>query len=186
MANKRFTYNEKDITALIVDQINGFVWACYAQNLSGDCSIKKLFGSSPSQVFYNLPRTLSRINDIAIDSTFIYVAYTDGTLLGEIINQSTPLSNTTTIDRPIGIVEDPVAVAVNSTHIFYLLPGSLSGTNTQILQYTLSGTFVQTIDLATVTDASTMTIDASDNIWLSTNTDPVTLVRVFEISGGIF
>ena len=190
MVNSRFTYNEKDLTALIVDQVKNFVWLAYAKNTSGNCIIKKLFGFLPTQVFYNIERAVDNINDIAIDTNNVYMAYNDTTLLGEIFVQNTPLSNFTSIDRPLGIVENPIALAVNTTHIFFLLPGSISGTNAKLIQYTLSGVFVQIIDLTnmsnTVTDASTITIDASDNIWLSTNTNPITLVKVFEISGGAF
>ncbi len=187
---KRFTYDEDKITAVAVDQINNFCWVAYAQDLDGNCVIKKLFGFDPDQVFFDIDKAVTNINAMALDSSNLYVAYEDGTLLGEILLQTNPLTVTTEITIPVGIVEAPVDVAVNGTDLFFLIPGVASGTNAKILKYNTSGVFQETIDLVKtgieVTNASTMDIADTGDIWVGTNTDPSTVVRVFITSGGAF
>lgn len=187
---RRFTYDEKEITAIAIDQINNFSWVAYAQDLDGNCVIKKLFGFDSSQIFFDIDKTVNIINAMAIDSSNLYVAYDDDTLLGEILLQTNPLTVTTEIIIPGGIVEAPVDIAVDGTNLCFLIPGVASGTNAKVIKYDTSGIFQEIIDLSKtgseVLNASTFTISDTGDIWISTNTDPISLIRVFELSGGGF
>jgi DNA-binding beta-propeller fold protein YncE len=123
---------------------------------------------------------------MTVDNTYLYVAYEDNTLLGEIFTLNNPLATTTEIFIPSGVTEYPVDIAIDDTYIYFLLPGILSGTNTQILKYDLAGNYIQTLDLSEssniVTNAKSMTIDSvTGDIWIATYESPANLVRVYQV-----
>ncbi len=187
---RRFEYsNDKQITSQKTDEFTNFLWVAFAQNSDGNCIIEKQAKFFPTQNYFTLERAVDNVNQIDLDSTNIYTAYEDITLLGEIISKTNPLTSTTEISRG-AIVESPVDIKVNGTDLWFLLPGNASGINAQLLKYDTSGIFQQTVDLINssfiVNNAKSMVIDENDDIWIVTNTNPVKVVRVFEISGGLF
>lgn len=191
MANLRFEYSsDKQITAIAVQEVGNFLWLAFAQNSAGNCIIEKEFAFKPDQTFFSLERSVDKIVSFSIDANNLYVAYNDSTLLGEIISLSNPLTSTTTIARPGGLTENPVDVEVDGTDLWYLIPGDASGTNSSIIRYNLSGVFQETVDLSKsgtiINNAKSFSIDSNSDIWIVTFTSPAQLVRVFEISGGIF
>lgn len=186
----RFEYsNDKQITAQRADELSDFLWVAFAQNTDGNCIIEKQAPFNPKQTYFSLERSVDKVTAITLDSSNIYVAYDDTSLLGEIISKTTPLSITTEISKG-AIVESPIDVFINGSDLWFLLPGDASGTNAQLLKYNTSGVLQDTIDLnkssATVVNARSMTIDANGDIWIGTYTNPATIVRVFEISGGSY
>ena len=187
---RRFEYSsDKQITTQKADEINNFLWVAFAQNSSGNVIIEKQAKFFPTQTHFSLEREVTEVNAMDLDSSNLYVSYIDSTLLGEIILKTNPLTNTTIISKG-SFIESPVDVKVNSSDLWFLLPGNLSGTNSKLLKYNTSGTFIQEVDLIksslVVNNASTMTIDNNNDIWIGTFTNPATVVRVFEISGGLF
>ncbi len=187
---RRFDYSsDKQITSQIADEIDNFLWVGFAQNSDGNCILEKQAKFFPTQTYFTLERAVNKIVEIDLDSSNIYTAYDDTTLLGEIISKTNPLTSTTDILRG-SLVESAVDVKVNSLDLWFLLPGNASGINAKLLKYTTSGTFIQEVDLIksslVVNNASTMTIDDNNDIWIGTFTNPATVVRVFEISGGLF
>ncbi len=189
-STRRFEYSsDKQITAQIADEIDNFLWVAFAQNNDGNCILEKEAKFFPTQTYFSIEREVDEIVEMDLDSSNIYVAYNDTTLLGEIFSKNSPLTSTIEISRD-SIVESPVDVKVNSSDLWFLLPGNASGTNAQLLKYNLSGILEQTVDLTksseTVVNAKTMTIDENDDIWIGTFTDPATVVRVFQISGGLY
>ena len=188
--NRRFDYiDDKKITAQKSDNIADFLWVAFAQNTDGNCLIEKVAKFHPTQVYYSLERAVNEVNAMDVDSTNLYVSYNDSSLLGEIISKTNPLTSTTEISRG-AIVESPVDVLINGTDLWFLLPGDISGVNAQLLRYNTSGVLQQTVDLSksgsTVYNAKSMTIDGNNDLWLATYTTPATIVRVFEISGGLY
>ena len=184
---RRFNFiNNEQITALCVN--GNFVWTAFAQNSDAVCILEKQFVSQPDQVFFSIEKTVNKILKIVGDNTNIYVAYQDDTLFGEIFSVLNPLTTTTEITIPSGITEYPVDIFVNGTDLFFLLPGSASGTNAQLIKYNTSGVFQEIIDLNQsgdiVTNAQSMTIDSLGDIWIVTNSSPANVIRVYELSGG--
>lgn len=184
---RRFTYTDPTITASITDETNEFLWVAFAVS-SGECVIKKLHFANPSQVFFSLDREISEVTAMALNSSNLFVAYNDNTLLGERISLTNPLTSTTEISIPVGIVEAPVDVQIDGSDVWYLIPGSLSGTNAKLLRYNTSGVLQETVDLTnsmnTVTNATSFDIDDNSDLWIVTNNDPAEYVRVFALSGG--
>jgi len=187
--NKRFEFsNDKQITAQKADSLNNFLWIGFAQNSDGNCIIEKEAKIQPTQTYFSLERAVNNINAMDLDSSNLYVAYEDSVLLGEIISKSNPLTSTTEISK--SVVESPIDVLINGTDLWFLLPGIASETNAQLLKYNTSGVLQQTVDLnksgQIVYDAKSMTIDSNDDIWIGTYETPAKIVRVFEISGGLY
>ncbi len=187
---RRFDFSsDKQITAQIADEINDFLWIAFAQNSDGNCIIEKEAKFIPTQTYFTLERAVTEIKSLSLDSSNLYVAYTDSTLLGEIISKTNPLTSTTEISRG-SIVESPVDVKIDGSDLWFLLPGNVSGSNAQLLRYNTSGILQQTVDLAksgsVVNNANSMTIDDNNDIWIGTFETPAKIVRVFQISGGLY
>ena len=190
VSSRRFTYSQPKISASKSDQVNKFVWIAYDKNTSGVCNIKKVYAFDLSQVFFNIDKSVDKIVSIDVDGTNAYLAYEDDSLLGEILDQGTPVATTTIITKPTGLVELPVDILVNNSDLYFLLPGSSSGTNAKILKYNTSGVFQDEIDLTKsgveVTNATSLTVDTNNNIWVVTNNSPAEYIRVDQLSGGVF
>lgn len=187
MTNRRFNFSEeKTITALAVDSQNRYLWQAFDQDLSGNCAIQKVSAFEPSQVFFDFTREVNEIVAMDLNTSNLFVAYNDDSLLGEIISLNNPLTNTTEISIPAGISQIPVSVIVDGTDLWYLVPGTVSGTIAKLLLYNTSGILQQTIELTDINNADSMTIDNNSNIWIVTNTSPSSLIRVYQTSGGLY
>ena len=184
---RRITYTEPTPSAFVVNESDNTIWIGFGVS-SGVCTIKKLSATQPDQVYYNLSRSVSGINAFALSTTYLYVAYNDATIFGERIALSNPLTTFTTIDYPVGVNEAPIKVVVdNLGNIWYLTPGVASGENAKLIRYDSSFVFQEIIDLNSsgniVTDATDIVVDSNGDLRIVTNTDPATLVRVYD-SGG--
>lgn len=182
---RTFNYTEPTITAQAVDDSGQSLWLAFSQDVEGNCVLKKVSAFDPSQVFFSIDIAVSRINRIIVFGTSLYLAYNDTDLLGAKYTLSNPLLTHTDFDRPVGINENPVDVVATGSDLFYLLPGDSSGENAKVINLTTSGTFVETIDLLKsgniVTNAKSIAVDTSDNLWIITYTSPTNLVRVYEV-----
>lgn len=183
----RYDYSPKlNITAQKFQGNDNYLWIAHAQNTSGNCILQKVFGLSPTQIFYTLNRAVDKIVAMDADATYLYLAYEDNLLLGEIINLNNPLSITTEISTISGLLEYPVDIKVTANYIYFLIPGSISGSNAQILRFNLNGTYIDTVNLVEssniVTNAKSMTIDSTTgDIWIGTYESPANLVRVYQV-----
>lgn len=184
---RRINYtSNKQITVL--HHNDEYIWVAFAKNSDDICIIKKQYAFEPAQTFFSLEKEVDEIVALDSNTTKLFAAYTDDTLLGEILSLTNPLTSTTEIEIPSGILESPVDVKVDGTDLWFLLPGDLSGTNAQLIKYDTSGNFIEIVDLSnslgTVINATSMTIDENSDIWIVTNTSPVQVIRVFQLSGG--
>jgi len=92
------------------------------------------------------------------------------------------LSDVTSISIPSGITQKPIDIVVGD-NLYILLPGSTGGTNAKICVFTTAGVYSETIDLPTVTNAVSFTIDSNNNLWVITDELITTLIRVYDDSG---
>jgi hypothetical protein len=181
MIIRRTNYSDNKRVSAIHAQ-DDFIWVGFELD-SGVCILEKQFGASPDQVYFTLNKSVSKIKKMTSDDTYLYVAYEDDSLLGEIISLTNPLSTFTQISIPSGISEFPVDVAIKGSNLWFLIPGDASGTNAKLLRYNTSGVLQETVDLdksgLTITNARSLTLDNNDEIWLVTYQSPATVVRVF-------
>jgi len=184
---RKFDYTEPTITAQAVDDSNQYLWLAFSQDVNGNCVLKKVSAFQPDQVFFSLEIAVNEITAMQISGSYIYLAYDDDSLIGARYSTSSPLTSSIDFSIPSGITEAPVDLVIDNSTLFYLIPGNVSGTNSKVVEFTLTGTFVETIDLVKsgniVTNASSIAVDTNSNLWLVTYTSPATLVRVYETGG---
>lgn len=182
--------DDKKISAISIQPSSNYLWLSYEINSDDFCLVKKVWAFQPDQIFFELEREVEEIKCSISDTTQVYFGYDDSDLIGEILNTSNPLVGNIEINIPVGIIEAPVDVQVNGTDLFYLTPGIASGENAKLVRFNTDGDYQETIDLntsaITIVNASTFTIDENDDIWVITNDSPSSLIRVFQLSGGIW
>lgn len=184
---RKFNYSEQEVSHILVDTTNGeYIWVSFKQDASGNCALQKLSAHNPSQRYFDIDLEVDEIKKLYSSGSYLYVALNDTSLIARKYSKANPLTTSTDFSIPSGIIEAPVDILVDGSDVFILIPGDASGTNAKICKFTTSGTFVETIDLATVQNARSFTIDSNDDIWIVTYTSPVSLVRVYETSGGTY
>jgi len=181
---KNYNFDESAINSFIVDETSGeFLWISFSQDASGNCALQKVSAHNPLQKYFDIDIAVDEITRMYISSSYIYLAYDDDTYIGARYSLANPLTTYTNFSLPVGITEAPIDVLVNGSYVFYLIPGNTSGTNAKIVVLTTSGTYSETIDLSTITNAIAFSVDDSDNIWVLTNESPSKLVRVYDDGG---
>lgn len=187
---RKFDYTEPTITAQTVDDSTQFLWLAFSQNADGNCILKKVSAFDPSQVFFSIEIAVTEITNMVLVSTLLYLSYNDSSLIGAKYNATNPLLAHAEFTKPIGISEEAIGLVVDGSDVFFLLPGNTSGNNSQVVKFNTSAVFDQTIDLLKsgniVTDASSIAVDGSNNIWIGTLTAPANLVRVYDTGGNIW
>lgn len=183
---KNYIYNLTEISFIEKDNTNGsFLWIGFKKNSEDICILKKVSANNPFQIYFTMEIEAEEIVDSQLNSSYIYLALNDETYIGQRRHITNPITNITNFSIPAGINEAPISLLVNGSYVYFLTPGILSGENAKIIKLNLTGTFIETIDLSTITNASSFTFDGSD-FWVTTNTSPAQLVRVYQISGGFW
>lgn len=185
---KNYNYSEKEISSKTVDSNNGqFIWVGFNQDASGNCSLQKVSANNPLQKYYDIDIAITEIKKGFIYSSYIYLGFDDTSLIGRRYSLNNPLTSYTDFTLPSGITEAPIDVVAYGSYVYFLIPGETSGTNTKICVFTLAGVFQETIDLSTVTNARSFTIDTTtEELWVVTYNSYADYVRVYQLSGGIY
>lgn len=183
---RRYNYtSDKQISAFVIDNNSNFVWIAYKQNSQGYCVLKKVSAFSPDQVYYSTNVAVDEITAMTIDNSYLALAVEDSIYFGLIYQLSNPVTGITQLSFPSGVTESPNSVISDGSYFYFLTPGINSGTNSKIVKYFNFGSFVEIlIDLTTITNAKSLTIDTSNEFWLITNTSPTNLVRVYNPGSG--
>jgi hypothetical protein len=170
---KTYNFDETQILHAVVDtSFPGYVWLLFLNTL------KKVSASNPLQVYFNIEEDENFVKAF-LYSSYLYCALDDSTLIGRRYSITNPLTTTTDFTKPVGINEAPVDVVVGTLGVFFLIPGNLSGTNAKIVKMSTVGIYDQTIDLPTVTNAKSITVDNLNDLWIVTSDSPSKYIRVF-------
>ena len=184
---KKYNYDMTKVTAMANDSNSGeYLWIGYAINSDDVCKLRKVSAHNPNQIYYELDLSVLGIKSIHSLGSYTYVAVDDSDYIMKIYTSSNPLSSSTSIDLPTGANEKPVDIIDDGEYLYVLLPGVDVGENAKIYKYSTAGTLITTIDLSTITNASSFTVDSDDNIWVVTNESPSNLIRVYLMSGEIY
>ena len=185
MITRKFDYNLTEITALTSDTNGGkYIWVGYKKNESNVCLLKQYSAHNPEQVYYELEVSVDEIKDLKQIDAYLYVAVDDSTNIGLIYS----LLNTTIVDTeivlPASANEAPIKIIFEDTdYVYFLLPG-LNTENIKIYKYPYnSNSLDETIELTGLHNASSFTIDSSNNIWVVTNESPSKLIRIYDDGG---
>ena len=180
---RNYNFSENQITAFAVDS-SGYLWVAFDQDASGNCAFQKVSSNNPLQKYYDIDIAVTQIKRIYVGSSYVYLAYNDDSYIGARYSLLNPLTTYTNFDIPAGITEAPVDVRADDTYIWFLIPGNTSGTNAKLVKCTLAGTYVETVDLPTITNAKSFAIDSdTGDLWIVTYTSPAKLVRVYDDGG---
>jgi len=179
MQIRNFNFTESKINSIIIDNYSGnYLWLGFQK--SGDyCTLKKVSANNPLQTYFDIDLEIDVIKKFVIYSTYLYVAINDVTYIGKKYSLLNPLTTSSNFTKPVGANEAPIDIQVTANYVFFLLPGNISGENAKIYKFTLSGTYVETIDLATIQNVSSFVVIDDTNIWAVTNTSPTELVRIY-------
>lgn len=140
----------------------------------------------PDQVYFSIDLSVTEIKKVISSGNYVYCCFDDTSLICTRFSKTNPITSTVDFSIPAGITEAPVDMLVSGSYIYFLIPGSISGTNAKIVKFTTSGTYQETIDLATVTNAKAFTIDDNDEFWCITYSAPSEYIRVYQMSGDIW
>ena len=184
---KNYNYSESDITFLTVDNANGqYIWIGFAQDASGNCALKKVSANNPLQTYFSIDIATTEIKKGYVFSSYIYLALDDASLIGKRYSLLNPLTVYDSFSLPAGITEAPIDILVSGLNVYFLIPGSISGSYAKVCIFSLAGVFSETVNLSTVNDANTMTIDGNGDLWVATDESPSSYVRVYQTSGGVY
>jgi hypothetical protein len=170
---KNYNFDENQLLNIIVDATGGqYIWIIQANNL------KKVSVHNLLQVYFDLDVDKNLVKGF-LYSSYLYFAMNDSSLLGRKYSATNPLGSTVDFIKPVGITEAPVDVVVGSLGVFFLIPGNLSGTNAKVVKMNTSGVYDQIIDLPTVNNAKSITVDNNNDLWIVTNQAPLKYIRVY-------
>jgi hypothetical protein len=176
-----------NVTAVCSDTTNGnYLWVAFAA-VSGVCLLKKCSAMNPLQVYYTVSVPVSNINAMVVANGYIFLSVNHASIFSYAYSVSNPLTTFNSMNRPSGITESSVALAVGASNIYFLTPGETTATPAKIVSTTQLNVYVETVQLHVsgfyAVSASGITVDNNANIWVVTHTAPVQLVRAWKVSG---
>lgn len=181
---RRIDYsNNKEISAIAIDASHNMLWIAYKINSSGYSILKRVSAFDPTQTYYSINIEVDEIKKLIINGSDIYCLYNDSSYIGSRYSLTNPLTIYTNFNLPGSVVEVPVDFTVDGNYVYYLIPGEMSGQHASIVKLDTTGSYIETIDLSTVTDAKAICFDENSEIRVVTYTDPVKLIRVWDDGG---
>lgn len=169
MKSKYQFLNKPKITATFVD--GDYLWIAF-EGEDGESSLYKVSLYNPKLIYWELEVTADKINFLIDDATYVYLAIDDDTYIGEKISKTSPSSTYYYFTKPIGITEGAIDLVDDTTFVYFLIPGVISGTNAKICKFNKSTrAFVETIDLPLVNNAKKIDIDYKGYLWVISDLD---------------
>jgi hypothetical protein len=165
----KFTFiGENRITAQLISE--NYLWLSF-HGSSGICTLYKSSVFNPNIRYWDVDITADDIKSIIEDTTYLYLALDYSTYIGAKVNKTTPSSISYFIKQS-GIIEEAIDLVDDTTYVYFLTPGIELGENVKICKYNKSTrAFVETIDLATVTNAKKIDIDNTGVLWVVSDLD---------------
>jgi len=187
---KKFDFaTEGTISTFLVD--NYFIWIAF-ESATGIVKLYKNSIFNPVVNYFEMDITCDNITNMKIDGSYIYLSVESDDYIGVRLTRATPETGISYINKPVAITEESVDLTIDTNHLYFLTPGTASTENVKIAKINKSAlTLDEVISLDesasyTVYNASSIEIDANGNLWIVTYENPVKLVKVEELSGGIY
>ena len=170
---------EQKITASFVT--GNYIWIAF-YGVSNICALFQSSVFNPNLVSWDLDVTADEIKSIIEDATYLYLSVDDATNIGAKVHKTTPA--VTYFVKNVGITEESIDLTRDTTYIYFLTPGNISGVNSKIAKYNLSTrAFVEIIDLTTVTNAAKIDIDNAGTLWVQSDLDGTPKITKVWFSG---
>lgn len=176
-----FTYTGlTKITALCKDAY--YIWIAFLGS-GGNSTLYKASVFNPNLKYFTLTIPVEEITRMKDNSANVFLALDDADYVGRRIIKTNPLGTANYYNKPAGITEKAVDLAIDATYVYFLIPGEDSGDNAKVLKFNLSTkVLASTIELDAsgdiITDASSMCIDSDGKLWVVTNEAPSKLVKI--------
>jgi len=178
MIKKRITDTYGQITALCRE--GNYLWIGYLS--SGIAKLRKVSNSDPTLIYYDIAVSATRINKIINDETqgYVYLSINSPDYVGVQYSKTNPMVDFKYYNKPITITENSVDVLVYSDFVYFLIPGVTVAKLLKYVEYdsTISGSVDIEKDGDIITDARSMALDGSNNIWVITHTNPLKLIKI--------
>lgn len=180
----KYIYNQSEISAFVIDTTNdNYLWLGFSLN-NGVCKLKKVSAMKPTQTYFDIDLSVTEIKKIISSGNYVYSVFDDSSLICTRFSKTNPITSTTDFAIPSGINESPIDALVSGSNIYFLTPGNISGENAKIVKFTTSGSYVETINLSTVSNAKAFVISDVGEFWVITYASPSSYIRVYQLSGG--
>ena len=186
----RYTNDYPKISRMVSDG-GDYVWIAYEKDSDGICHVQKVSANALDQVYFDLEVEAETIVDMEATENFLYVLFANSTYLATMYSANDPLSTSTNFNRPASFVEEAVALSADegNNRLNILTPGDSSATNALVYRFnTSSAALVETIAVRVanirIVEARDISLDANDNLWIVTYTNPTKLIRMYFTSGG--
>jgi len=181
-----YRFSQSKVVAQAID--GQYLWIAYELKDSV-CLIRKVSAHDLTQIYFSISLSVTSINAMKVLNGIVYVGVTHATTAFYLLATGNPISSQTIITRSAVLIdESSIAVTASATNVYFLSPGNQSGNNAQIVSFDIDGYYVETIELLksgiVVSNAISIAVDSSDNLWVVTTSDPTELYRVYFQSGG--
>ena len=185
MIIRDYNFDTTQVTAMTIDIFNGDkLWIAFAKNSDGECIVQKVSANDLTQVDFEIALPVDAVVEMLwFDSDTFYILVDDATALFYKTDPQQP-----TVPEPVATnitvttFETPISIKDDGTYTYILYPGSSNPA--KIMKYN-GTTYVEQIILTAVNNVIGMTVSGTD-LWVVTNTSPSNLVRVYQLSGGIY
>ena len=183
---RNFNFAKEPVSAMYLEEgATNYLWIAFEDNGDETCDIRKVSVNDLSQTYFNITDLdCDKVNDMGILGNYNFLAVDDATYFAYRLLKTAPISTQFSMAIPSGINEAPIQVLNDGTYVYFLTPGTAIGENAKIIKASATLVFQETIDLGE-TNAVGMMHDGTD-IWVVTSSSPSKLIRVYEISGGIY
>jgi hypothetical protein len=180
MKSKYLFSGEQKITAQLVS--GDYIWLAF-EGVSSLCALYKSSVFNPNTRYWDVDVIGDEITFLHEDATYLYASLDHTTYIGAKITKSFP-STIAYFTKDAGILEEAVDLVDDTTYIYFLTPGIISGENAKIAKYNKSTrAFVETIDLTTVFNAKKIDIDYHGVLWVQSELDSTPILTKAEYDG---
>ena len=155
---------------------------------SGVAKLRQVSTFNTKQIFFDIETNFTEIKRILVSGSYVYLALDDDEYIGARYNKTNPLSSYNYLAIPSGVNEGAVDLTLDGSNLFLLTPGNASGENAKVIKF-VGTSFDETIDLSVgnpIVQATSITVDGSNNLWVVTYESPARLVKIYEGTGGIY
>jgi hypothetical protein len=149
MLIKHYNFDVSDITALTV--VSNYVWIGFKKH--GDyCQLYKVSAFYPYQIFYKIDVPVDKIIKIKtwtspVLSDYVFVLVEDNDYICIRYNHYHPLTDIEYFDKPSGINEEFIDLAMDDENAYFLTSGIPTARPAKIFHYTITGNYIRTYEL---------------------------------------
>lgn len=185
MKTIQYDYNDVQIKSIAVDETNKRTWIAFTPS-NGSCRLICADGTNLGGIYYDITLNVSEIVKLYVAGSYLYVLCNDSIVLFYRMSLVNPLTQTWTVNRPVGYLDEPSDILQSVANQTLVLLTGLLDPSATILFYNNALTLVSEIPLDTtgniITNAASF-VESGTSFWITTNNSPAEIIRLYD-SGG--